>query len=81
MTHETSREFTTDFRGHGKVTVPKGTRLTHRTALGIDPNYNFVDSFSWVEEFEFSGRKVRQYGLIHDLSYYGLNVPPAYVSE
>ena len=33
------------------VTIPKGTRVTNRTALGIDKNYHFVDSLEGIESY------------------------------
>jgi hypothetical protein len=64
------------YKGGGTITypdfiVPKGTRLTHMTTSGIDKNYHFVDDFSFLGEDE--------YGLKHDLKFYGLNVTKEYV--
>ena len=67
-----------DFRGYGKVTVPKGTKTTHRTACGIDEKYNFVDEFGWIEPYEDG---LKKYGLIMDMKSYGLNVPKEFVTE
>jgi hypothetical protein len=61
---------------YGTLTIPKGTRLSHQTAMGIDKSYHFVTDLSWVKE-HVSGLK--QYGLIHDLEHYGINVPKEYV--
>lgn len=77
---KTKRDYTLHFRvansDYGLITVPKGTRLTHQTACGIDKNYHFVDDLSWVKPHE-DGTK--QYGLLHDLKYYGINVPKEFV--
>lgn len=73
---KTSKDYTVNFREHGEITVPKGTRLTNQTACGIDKDYHFVDDFSWVEPHE---NGVKNYALIHDLIYYGLNVPKEFV--
>lgn len=59
---------------YGMITVPAGTRTTNMTSLGIDPAYNFVTDTSWVEPVD----GIPQYGLLHDLQYYGLNVPEEY---
>ena len=74
----TAREYTTQYRDHGSVTVPAGTRTTHNTACGIDENYNFVDNFTWVKPYPDG---TLRHGLIHDLTYYGLNVPPDYLEH
>lgn len=54
-------------------TIPKGTRITHKTACGIDPNYNFIDEFGWIPK-EYSILK-------HDAMYRGINIPPEFVTE
>lgn len=74
----TKEDYTVDFMNYGSITVPKGTKLTNNTACGIDENYNFVDDLSWIESY-VDGTK--QYGLIHDMKYYGLNVPKEYVEH
>lgn len=61
---------------HGIVTVPKGTRVTHQTAMGYDENYHFVDEFGWVEPWESD---IPKHGLIQDLKTYGINVPKEYI--
>lgn len=60
---------------YGKIVVPKGTRVTHKTAMGIDKNYHFVDEVSWVEE-KYPDISAP---LIWDIRYYGLNVPKQFV--
>lgn len=72
---KTSKPYTFNYRGYGPITVPAGTKVTHQTALGPDPNYHFVDDLSWIE---------RDYPTIsgilrHDATYYGINVPKEYV--
>lgn len=60
----------------GEITIPKGTKLTHQTALGIDENYHFVDDWSWYKpELKGFARKMH----ILDLEYRGFNVPKEYV--
>jgi len=79
---KTSKDYTTHFKvgnaDYGLITVPKGTRTTNMTAMGIDEDYNFVADVSWVKPHE-DGTK--QYGLLHDLKYYGINVPKSYVEH
>lgn len=64
------------YKGGGRLaypdfTIPKGTRVTNMTACGVDKNYFFVDDLS------FLGKD--KYGLRHDLTYYGYNVPKEHV--
>ena len=75
---KTSKDYSTNFRDYGNITVPKGTRVTHQTACGIDENYHFVNDFSWVKPHPGG---VPQYGLLHDLTYYGLNVPKEFIEK
>jgi len=78
---KTNKEYKVHFRvantDYGILTIPKGTSLTHMTASGIDKNYHFVNDTSWVKPHS-SGTP--QYGLLHDLKYYGINVPKEYVN-
>jgi len=77
---KTNQDYTVAFKvansDYGNITVPKGTLLTHITASGIDKNYHFLADLSWVKPHE-DGTK--QYGLLHDLKYYGINVPKEFV--
>ena len=59
------------------ITVPKGTKLTHQTAMGIDKNYHFVNEYGWIKRDypEIAGI------LIHDVVYYGINIPKEFVTE
>jgi len=61
---------------YGELTVPKGTKITNQTAMGVDENYNFVDDFSWVGR-DSDGNK--QALLLHDLEHVGLNIPSKHV--
>lgn len=61
---------------YGIITVPKGTKVSNRTAMGEDKNYHFVDEFKWVPNHP-SG--IPQHMLLHDLKHYGLNVPKDYI--
>lgn len=77
---KTNREYKVNFKvantDHGIVIIPKGTRLSHMTANGIDKDYHFVCDFSFVKPHEDGTKK---YGLLHDLEYHGINVPKEYV--
>jgi len=77
---KTKKEYRVHFKvaesDHGILTIPEGTRVTHTTACGPDPDYHFVDDFSWVGTHP-SG--VPKHGLLHDLAHYGINVPKEYV--
>jgi len=55
------------------IVIPKGTKTTHNTAMGYDESYNFIDDFSWIRK--------DQGGLLHDATYYGINIPKKYVEE
>jgi len=59
------------FMVYGEVTIPKGTPTTHQTACGVDEDYNFISTFAWVPPHEDG---TPQHALIHDLTYYGLNI-------
>lgn len=54
---------------HSRLTVPKGTPITHQTAMGYDENYNFVVGNSFAERYYH-----------HDLEYHGINVPKQFVN-
>jgi len=72
----TSKDYTiADFRGYGEVTVPKGTRVTHMTAMGNDPKYHFVDEYDWIK----ANYPTIAATLKHDVSYYGINVPIEFI--
>ena len=72
---KTSQDVTVNFRDYGQITIPKGTRLTHNTALGIDKNYHFVDDLSWIERnYKDIDRVLR-----HDAYYYGIDIPKEFV--
>jgi hypothetical protein len=74
----TSKDYTTKFKNYGEITVPKGTKVTHWTANGYDENYHFVEDLSWVKKYDDGSL---QYGLLHDLTYYGLNVPKEFICK
>ena len=75
---KTNQEIRMHFKPSGSllgydIVIPKGTRVTHQTAMGFDPNYNFIDDLSWIPK--------EQYGLRHDATYYGINVDAKYVDK
>lgn len=73
----TSQDYTiANYRGYGAITVPANTRLTHKTALGIDVNYHFVDDLSWVEQ---NYPQYHPMMLKHDIAHYGIDVPKEFV--
>lgn len=76
----TSKDYSVHFKvansDYGILTVPKGTRVTNKTAMGIDKNYHFVDEFDWIQPHD---NGVPQYGLIMDVKNYGINVPKEFV--
>jgi hypothetical protein len=74
----TKEELKIKFRDYGEIIIPKGTRTTNKTACGIDENYNFVDNLSWIPTHD---NGVKQYGLIHDATYYGINIPKDKIEE
>jgi hypothetical protein len=71
----TNKELKMHYRGHD-IVIPKGTRITHKTATGVDPNYNFIDDLSWIPLIDFNGKKLKNFSLIHDATYYGININP-----
>lgn len=53
-----------DWRGHGKLTVPKGTKVSNRTAIEpTDGSWFFVDEFGFIDPW-----------LKHDAVHYGIQV-------
>jgi len=72
---KTSRDYTVDFKHYGLITIPAGTLLTHKTALGVDPAYHFVNSTNWIDKNYAHIANI----LRHDVVYTGINVPKEYV--
>jgi hypothetical protein len=68
---QTTKEIKMTYKGYD-ITIPKGTRITHQTAIGFDSNYCFVDDLTWIPK--------NQPLLRHDAFYYGINVPSEYVA-
>jgi len=75
---ETNQDYTIEnFRGiYPPITVPKGTRLTHQTAMGIDESYHFVNEFGWIDR---DYPEIKQL-LKHDVVYSGINIPIEFVT-
>jgi len=69
---KTTKEIKMNFKGYD-ITIPAGTRVTHNTALGPDPNYHFIDDLSFINKKEMPL-------LWHDANYYGINVPKELVT-
>jgi hypothetical protein len=59
------------------VTIPAGVSVTNQTAMGIDKKYHFINDFSFLPLID----GVKQYGLIHDLTYHGANVPKEFIDN
>lgn len=76
---KTNSDYTVHYKccniDYGMITVPKGTPVTNQTALGIDKNYHFVNSYGWVKSNYPEVASI----LIHDLQHYGLNVPKEFI--
>jgi hypothetical protein len=72
----TRQEIYAELKGY-RFTIPKGAEVTSQTACGIDEDYNFLTDFSFLPLVD----GVRQLGLIHDLTYYGYNVPSDLIEE
>lgn len=72
---KTKKDYTVNFMHFGKVTVPQGTKLTHKTAMGIDRTYHFVDEFDWID------KNYPDYAPIlkDEVSGRGINVPKEFV--
>jgi len=68
---KTNKELNLNWRGYN-LTIPKGTRLTHQTACGIDKNYHFVDDLSFLPEHSI---------IKHDAIYYGININLEHVEK
>lgn len=74
---KTNQEIKMEFGGE-EITIPKGTKVTHQTALGFDKNYNFVDEFGWYKpELTGFARKMA----LHDMVHYGINLDSKFIEE
>lgn len=73
----TSQDVIVNFRNYGEITVPKGTRLTNKTAMGVDKE----EKYFFVEDFKWMYRDYPEYANIleHDAAYYGINIPKKYI--
>lgn len=67
----TTKPYTLDYNGW-KITVPAGSKVSNKTAMGYDDNYHFWEDWQKTAE-EVTGYKNSI--LAHDLTYYGINVP------
>jgi hypothetical protein len=74
----TKEEIKMEYRGYGEICIPKGTRITHETAMGTDKAYNFVDDFTWIPPYADG---LCQYGLVSDATVYGIDIPANLVEE
>lgn len=63
-----------------EIKIPAGTHITHRTACGIDPNYNFA-THAQVKGADGEWRDIRRNDWeYNDFIHYGINVPKEYVN-
>lgn len=72
---KTSKDVTINYRGFGEITIPKGTKLTHNTACGVDKNYHFVNDLKWIDKNYPTINRI----LKHDATFYGIDVPREFV--
>jgi hypothetical protein len=70
---KTNQNVTINFRNYGEITIPKGTLLTNKTAMGISTEHHFVDEFDWIPD----DQKI----LRSDAIYYGIDIPKEYVQH
>lgn len=75
MSKVTNQEIKIHYRGE-EITIPKGTSTTHKTALGIDETYNFINDFSWYKPHL---KGVARQMATHDMRHYGINIPSSKV--
>ena len=71
----TNKDYTVSFMNYGEITVPKGTKLTHQTACGIDKNYHFVSEYGWIDKNYPEFANILKW----DVSHYGINIPKEFV--
>jgi hypothetical protein len=68
-------DYKLNYRNYGEIVVPAGTPVTHRTASGPDPDYHFVDEFTWIyTDYPHIASMLRL-----DVYNYGINIPKAYI--
>ena len=60
---------------YGPIIVPTGTRTTHKTAVDIDENVNFVDEFNWIDTDYPTIANI----LKMDVKNYGIDIPKKYL--
>lgn len=72
---KTKQDVTLQFRDYGEITIPKGTALTHETALGHDKNYHFVNEYGWIKTNYPDFANIMK----HDVYYYGIDIPKEFV--
>jgi hypothetical protein len=75
-TAKTTKEYKVNYKGY-ELTIPVGSTVTNKTALGHDDNYRFLSQANCNKIAEkVTGCKTSI--LLHDLTHYGLNVPAEY---
>ena len=73
----TKQDVKISFMVFGEIVVPQGTRITHKTATGIDYDYNFVDEFGWIDRDYPTVANI----LKMDARNYGINIPAEFVTK
>jgi hypothetical protein len=75
-TAKTTKEYKVNYKGY-ELTIPLGSTVTNKTAIGHDDNYRFLSQSDCNRiAKEVTGYKTSI--LFHDLTYYGLNIPAEY---
>ncbi len=64
----TKHDIKMEYKNYGIINIPKGTRITHKTDLGYDKNYIFIDDFNWIDKNHKNIASI----LKHDAKYYGI---------
>lgn len=72
---KTKADYTLNFKEYREITVPKGTKVSHNTAMGVDKNYHFVDEYQWIYENYPNYANI----LKDDVFTYGINVPKEFI--
>jgi len=71
---ETIKDYKVNAFGY-LITIPKGSKVSNKTACGPDNNYHFWQDFEEIAE-KITGFK--NSFLKHDLIHRGINIPPEY---
>lgn len=72
----TNKDYTVPFMTYGEITVPKGTRVSHDTAMGEDKNYHFVSDLSWIKRDYPQIANILRW----DVDHHGIDVPKEFIT-